>query len=355
MKNLVPYKIFENVKELHVDAKEFMSELEKFPYKDILESWIKFTPRNTGRIAMSGHFIPSQAYFEKSWGGSEWSYTYVSAGRYYGQQYGGLQQLFSQLMKDFVKKGAPSYLNKKDLGSILSDDKWFFDNVESDYTDFYKKIQRHINAGSDIVLNFSDLELPVLDKLSDLGLIQVHEVGNYGEIFVSLIGDYRRAPNKEFWKFLANVIEDYIPISSVSIELTRFNSISFYPKGSGISPRGSNERMKIDIGFKSKEEVAEAIQKTLVKYMLKNAIFIRYGVIPGEVTKLINVIYDSLIQGAGDNKDESVYSALDDYLKKNPLDIYLLNSLPKLKAGVLKRTGIKDLSRAGSIINSKYI
>ena len=35
---------------------------------------------------------------------------------------------------------------------------------------------------------------------------------------------------------------------------------------------------------------------------------------------------------------------LDAYIKENPMDIDLLNGLPEVKAGVLARTGLKDIS-----------
>jgi hypothetical protein len=34
-------------------------------------------------------------------------------------------------------------------------------------------------------------------------------------------------------------------------------------------------------------------------------------------------------------------------MKKNPLDIHLLDDHPQIKAGVLKRTGIRDYSAIG--------
>ena len=40
---------------------------------------------------------------------------------------------------------------------------------------------------------------------------------------------------------------------------------------------------------------------------------------------------------------------LDDYFKKNPLKLYLLDPLPQMKADIIKRTGIRDLSKVGSI------
>jgi hypothetical protein len=43
---------------------------------------------------------------------------------------------------------------------------------------------------------------------------------------------------------------------------------------------------------------------------------------------------------------------LDDYISKNPTDIYYLDSMPDRKAGVLKRTGIKDLGKLGKLLKS---
>ena len=354
MKNIVPYKLFEAVKKIHPDGEEFAAELEKFPYKDVLTSWIKFTPRNTGRVTFSGHFIPSNAYIEKSANGQEWYYVYAAAGNYYGHQNGSLQQLFPKMMKDFIKKGAPSYLNKKDLELILNDDEWFFANVEPDYRNFYKKVQEKINSGSGIILDFSDLDLPVLDSLADMGFITVGRDGNYGELTVSLIGSPSRAAGKDFWKMVSSSVESYSSTEDLNVSLSKFSMLIFYPKGSGVSPRGTNERMRIDIGFATKEEASEAIQKTLLKYMLKNKIVIKsWGrrPIPSELVDSINALYHSMIKGAADSASDTSHSALDDYFKKNPLDLYILNSVPKIKAGVLKRTGIRDLSRTGDILS----
>ena len=66
MKNLITYKIFEAVSKLHPDAEEFLKEIEKSPYKKIIDSWFTFTPRKTGRITIKGQSMPSQAWFEKN-------------------------------------------------------------------------------------------------------------------------------------------------------------------------------------------------------------------------------------------------------------------------------------------------
>jgi hypothetical protein len=48
-------------------------------------------------------------------------------------------------------------------------------------------------------------------------------------------------------------------------------------------------------------------------------------------------------------------SALDDYFKKMPLDIYMLDSHPDVKAGVIKRTGITDAGKIGKLLKRGFI
>ena len=48
-------------------------------------------------------------------------------------------------------------------------------------------------------------------------------------------------------------------------------------------------------------------------------------------------------------------AALDSYFKKNPLNLYYLDKHPDIKAGVIKRTGIRDLSRLGKNLDTKWI
>ncbi len=48
------------------------------------------------------------------------------------------------------------------------------------------------------------------------------------------------------------------------------------------------------------------------------------------------------------DNDGSWQEILDEYIKKNPLDIIKLNGNPEMKAEVLKRTGIRDYSKIAS-------
>lgn len=48
-------------------------------------------------------------------------------------------------------------------------------------------------------------------------------------------------------------------------------------------------------------------------------------------------------------------SNLDSYFIKNPIDIHLLDPFPQMKEGVLRRTGIKDMSRLGRNLKTGLI
>ena len=48
-------------------------------------------------------------------------------------------------------------------------------------------------------------------------------------------------------------------------------------------------------------------------------------------------------------------SGLDKYFTEHPTELYVLDELPEIKKGILKRTGIKDLSRLGRTIKTGLI
>jgi hypothetical protein len=48
-------------------------------------------------------------------------------------------------------------------------------------------------------------------------------------------------------------------------------------------------------------------------------------------------------------------SQLDSWMTRNPLDLDLLNDFPEIKSGVLKRTGMRDISKVASALRNKFI
>lgn len=351
MINLLPFKIFEAEKKLHSDCQEFLTELEKYPHKNIFKSWFKIIPRSTGRISIEGRYLPSVTKFEKP---GDWKYLFSASGKDYGQQVSAnLQELFTKLIKDSVKKGAPSYLNKKDIDTALADDEWLFSNITDDQYSIYKKIQSKLQGESGIILDFTQLDLPGVKRLQELGLLSKEFKGNLGEISFKVMKGNTDFP---FWSIANKIISKEDPSYYIHVT-SNVDSMTFYPKGSGVSARSTNRRMQIDVGAKTEKEAVELIEKTILKYMLKNYLDIHYlninGYVSPETRNFVNKFYIRFVKSAMEGAE--IDSTLDEYFKNNPLDLWVLDSLPKLKSGVLKRTGLRDISDLGRSLKSGII
>jgi hypothetical protein len=46
---------------------------------------------------------------------------------------------------------------------------------------------------------------------------------------------------------------------------------------------------------------------------------------------------------------------IDNYFEENPLDLYKIDDMPAFKAGVLERTGIRDLGKIGKNLKNGLI
>jgi uncharacterized lipoprotein YehR (DUF1307 family) len=351
MFNLLPFKIFESEKNLHPNSLEFLAELEKYPHKNIFTSWFKIIPRLTGRISIEGGFLPSVTKIEKRHSG-DWKYMFTANGKDYGTQVSdNLHNLFDLLIKDSIKKGSPSYLNRKEIDSILDDDKWLFSNITEDNTSIYKKIQIKLHSKSGIILDFTQLNLPNLENLQKPGFISKLFDGDMGQIYFKIIStNNKELGDSTFWIVVDHIISKEDP--EYYIELSNVDLITFYPKGSGVSARSTNKKMKIDVGAKTEEEAVKLIEKTALKYILKNYLVIK-GSVTDETRKFVNSLYREFIKSSIGGVEANV--TLDQYFKNNPLDLWFLDSLPKIKSGILRRTGLRDVSGLGRSIKSGVI
>jgi hypothetical protein len=61
----------------------------------------------------------------------------------------------------------------------------------------------------------------------------------------------------------------------------------------------------------------------------------------------------SLLSTLLDNETDQDF--LDDYFKKNPMKIYVIDDQPEVKEGILKRTGLKDFGKIGRKLKSGMI
>ena len=147
-------------------------------------------------------------------------------------------------------------------------------------------------------------------------------------------------------------------------------SITIIPRGKGkkiIANKNSPDygignirrrSIKISLGYETVDELVEAIEKILTEWISKTNVY----ALPKAATDsrdlekydiLTNLLRSRLLDGADTTKD--VDAIFDEHMKKNPLDIHLLDDYPQIKAGVLRRTGIRDYSAIGRNLKNGLI
>ena len=78
---------------------------------------------------------------------------------------------------------------------------------------------------------------------------------------------------------------------------------------------------------------------------------------PYSIESMLNYVVEKFTNPASRVKSGIAWTLLGDdeldaHMKENPLDLHYLDSAPEVKAGVLRRTGIKDWSRLGKLQKS---
>jgi len=81
---------------------------------------------------------------------------------------------------------------------------------------------------------------------------------------------------------------------------------------------------------------------------------------PYSIEAMLNYVIDKFTNPQSRAKAGTVWALLGDdeldaYMKENPLDLHYLDNEPEVKAGVLRRTGMKDMSRLGRLAKSGLI
>lgn len=235
MKHLLNFKLFESKSEIPSDYIEFMEELEKFPLKDIFNSWCKVVePKRTQKVYIKSKYLPKNTHFEKLSSSPEWRYMFTGAGRTYGIQRGDLQDLFFLLMTDAVKKSAPTYLQRKDVDRFIKNKTWFFENASEDLNEIYDKMKIEITSDSGIVLDFSNLKIPALDNLLESGIINSVHRKDIGTISIQITEGSVANRKNPIWKLMTNLIEGSLEDVDKSVfyfNISKVNEIAFYPKG----------------------------------------------------------------------------------------------------------------------------
>ena len=345
MKNIRTFRLFEAEKALHPEAEEFMKALNSTEWGKKLESLIKTKPVKTGRVYVTSRFLPVMTYFWKT--GSNWNYTYSSSGRDYGKQTSSdLSKLFEEMVIDCIKKVAPSGFTRNEVDKMVSDKKWILANASMDSLsggDIYKKYRESFNPG--VLNDFSKIRTPLMDRLLLNGL-STSSVNKDDSITMNFSHQVYGEHNKS-WPF--HIIASLLKGSGMVVFKNGIDTVNISPGKPGSEVKTSKYRdryirIKMKLGYQNSYPMIQKIDEILTKYIKKVEIFItdKNGSKKSDI--LTNLYHDIALS----DNNGSWQEILDDYIKKNPLDIIKLNGNPEMKAEVLKRTGIRDYSKIAS-------
>lgn len=351
MKNLVPFNLFESVKPLHPDADEFIKALDSGKWGKKLSGMIEIKPVKTGRIYITSRFLPSVTYFWKD--GTAWHYVFSSAGKEYGNQRSNdIDSLFELMIIDCIKKSAPTGFTRSDIEKMVSDKKWLFDNADSESIingDIYKKYREISNP--QVITDFSKIRTTVMDRLLFNG-IAGSSINKGGSIVLNFTNHIYSEHNST-WPF--HIIASLLSEGGRIIFKNGIDSVTISPgkPGKEISTSKYRDFIKIrmSLGYQNSPVVERYIDETLEKYIKKVEVYIR-GDQGEKKSGILTDLYHEVLLNDGNRSWEEV---LDEYIKSNPLDIVKLDSVPRVKEGVLKRTGLRDYSKIASALSTGII
>lgn len=365
MKKIKTFKLFEaSVEERNFEAnKDFYQVWFSSKYAKELAKWVAIKPVGTGKVYIedplhirreSGVSVSGNPRFFKS--GNNWAFELGDSRSQYGYtKNASLDMLFKEMIFRLIRSNAPSSFNKKQLDELIAnEDNIFFPSLPNNIQEIYKKAIDKRTEGI-----FSDFW-----KIRD-NSVYLKSMDAIKGVQVKIF-----QPNLLYFGFNEYLVTNKLMEEAIRIlhpddkpsDFAMHNSfnVTFIPEGEGTKIKtrssyksNSGERThtyKVSIGYATEEEATEAIHDYIKKNLMKITVVV-------DVDKSEN--YQELtqiLQDALSLKPEiKLNDFLDEYFRENPLDLYLLDDLPTIKEGVLRRTGIKDMSRLGKLSKSGLI
>ena len=365
MRRIKTFNIFEDsVEERNFEMnKEFLMELYTTKYGKELQKWVSFKPVGTGKVYLesplhirkeSNVIVSGTPHFFKV--GNSWAFELGdSRGKYGYTQNQDLNILFKEMIFRLIRSNAPASFNKKQLDELISKEENIFSpGLPKSIDEIYKKAidERTEGIFSDFwSIRESDDYLKNLDGIKGVKV----------SIFQPNLLHFNFVQYMVTNKLMDNVIPILYPDANTRhFGMDNTFEVTFIPEGSGTviktrssSKTSSGERKyqyKVSIGYKTKEEATEAINDFIKKNLAKITVCLGIGEVENceELTQILQDIFEL-------KPERKLIDFLDDYFKENPLDLHLLDNLPTVKEGVLRRTGIKDMSRLGRLAKSGLI
>lgn len=352
-------QLFEAAK-MHEDCEEFFRITKGTNELKQIETWYKLHPTRTGRINVlinreGGSFInnPGNPHFYKTHDG-QWMFTFVASGNYYGEKSStDLIDLLRIFIGDIIFKFSPADFNRKEAREMTDDDAFIFSKVWKTPRDPYTEYRS--GKGSDIITDLSFLESKssLLGTLRKVARMNIKGDDKLSSLYINLSNIVDLIPDE---------LKETLGLDKYDIEVAG-SEIDIIPKGVGTKTisnskisRGLSEgsrKVKVSVGYKTEAELMEAVEDIVKKYAKSIIVYVKDKSVGGGIgrsnmieSELLTSIVRSILGEDISNNGNSL-EIIDNYFKKNPLELYILNNNPKMKAGVIKRTGIKDYSRLG--------
>lgn len=352
-------QLFEATK-MHEDCEEFFKIAKDTEELKQIETWYKLHPTRTGRINVlinreGGESInnPGSPFFYKTHD-DMWRFTFVSSGSYYGEKFSrNLIDLLGIFICDIIFKFSPADFNRKEARDMVDDTKFIFSRIWKTPKDPYGEYRS--GKGEDIItdLSFVENKSNLLGTLRKVARISIKGDDKLSSLYINLSNIADLIPDE---------LKETLELGTYDIEVAG-SEIDIIPKGIGtktisnskISRRGSGEsrKVKVSIGYKTEDEVVKAVDDIVKKYAKSITVYVKdktTGINTGRSNMIESELLTSIVRsilGEDISDDMDTVAIIDNYFKKNPLELYILNNNPKMKAGVIKRTGIKDYSRLG--------
>lgn len=349
-------ELFESAN-LHEDCEEFFKIAKDTNELKQIETWYKLHPTRTGRINVlikEGTSInnPGKPHFYMTKDG-QWRFIFVASGNYYGEKNSrNLIDLLRIFIGDIIFKFAPADFNRKEAREMTDDTAFILSKIWKTPLEAYSEYRS--DKGSDIItdLSFVESKSNLLGTLRKVARMNVKGDDKLSSLYINL-------------SYIADLIPDELKetlgLGRYDIEVAG-SEIDIIPKGNGTKTisnskitRGLSEgsrKVKISIGYKTEAEVVEAIEDIVRKYAKSIIVYVRgenkmgTGRSSMVESELLTSILRSILGEDVSNNSNSM-EIIDNYFKKNPLELYILNNNTKMKADIIKRTGIKDYSRLG--------
>jgi hypothetical protein len=343
--------------------KEFLTELHTSKYGKELSKWVSFKPVGTGKVYLEDPLhirresevsVSGNPHFFKA--GDNWAFELGDSRSRYGYtQNRDLNLLFKEMIFRLIRSNAPSSFNKKQLDELISNEENIFSpNLPNNIQEIYKKAIAKRTDG--IFTDFWKIR-DNSDYLKSMDAIKGVQVKIFQPNLLYFGLDEYLVKNKLMEEVIGILHPDDNPNH---FSMNNSFNVTFIPEGKGtvLKTRSrfksrSGERnlsYKVSIGYATEKEATGAIEDFIKKNLLKITVVVDIDK-PENYQDLTQILQDALSL----KPEIKLNDFLDEYFKENPLDLYLLDDLPTIKEGVLRRTGIKDMSRLGRLSKSGLI